>query len=295
MKIIFIGMVRLSEVLLKKLIDLNAPISVVLTKRKSAFNSDFVDLSPICEKAGIKCMYIDSINAKHTISLIKEISPDMIFCFGWSELIKKELLGIPTLGVIGYHPALLPKNRGRHPLVWALALGLSETGSTFFFMDSGADSGDILSQKKIKIEYRDNARSLYEKVALVARRQVEDFYPLLLTGRFPRIRQNNMQATSWRKRTVCDGLIDWRMSSLAIYNLVRALAHPYVGAGFLYRDEEIKVWEAKEVKTDKYNNLEPGKVVKRYSRGKLLVKAGDNCIMLSGLKIKGRIHEGEYL
>ena len=58
--------------------------------------------------------------------------PDIIFCFGWSRLIKEELLKIPKKGVVGYHPAMLPKNRGRHPLIWALALGIKTTGSTFF-------------------------------------------------------------------------------------------------------------------------------------------------------------------
>ena len=52
------------------------------------------------------------------------------------------------MGILGYHPSLLPFNRGRHPIIWALALGLKETGSTFFFMDENADTGDIVSQKK---------------------------------------------------------------------------------------------------------------------------------------------------
>jgi len=64
-----------------------------------------------------------------------------------SSLLKKELLSLPPNGVLGYHPAKLPQNRGRHPLIWSLVLGLEESASTFYFMDEGADSGDILSQK----------------------------------------------------------------------------------------------------------------------------------------------------
>jgi len=41
-------------------------------------------------------------------------------------------LGIAPLGVVGFHPAALPANRGRHPLIWALFLGLKKTASTFF-------------------------------------------------------------------------------------------------------------------------------------------------------------------
>ena len=62
------------------------------------------------------------------------------------------ILDLAPLGIIGFHPAALPRNRGRHPIVWALVLGLEETASTFFFMDKGADTGDILSQEKIKTD-----------------------------------------------------------------------------------------------------------------------------------------------
>ena len=70
---------------------------------------------------------------------------------GWSRIIGKELLAVPPKGIVGYHPAALPANRGRHPIIWALALGLKETASTFFFMDNGADSGPIISQKSLII------------------------------------------------------------------------------------------------------------------------------------------------
>ena len=48
-----------------------------------------------------------------------------------SNLIKKELLNLTPLGVIGFHPSLLPQNKGRHPLIWAKALGLKKSGTTF--------------------------------------------------------------------------------------------------------------------------------------------------------------------
>ena len=52
---------------------------------------------------------------------------------------------------MGYHPAELPYNRGRHPIIWALALGLKSTASTFFYMKEGADDGDIISQEIVKL------------------------------------------------------------------------------------------------------------------------------------------------
>ena len=67
-------------------------------------------------------------------------------------MIKKKLLSLPRLGVIGFHPASIPQNRGRHPIIWSLVLGLKNISSTFFFMNTKADAGNIITQKGIIIE-----------------------------------------------------------------------------------------------------------------------------------------------
>ncbi len=294
MKIVFIGTVRFSEIMLRKLVGLKAEVAHVFTKQASTLNSDFTDLRTFCREAGIPYSYVRSINLKQNIDLIKNIAPDAVFCFGWSELLKPELLRIPKMGVIGYHPALLPQNRGRHPLIWALVLGLRETGSTFFFMKKGADNGDILSQRKVRISYQDDAASLYIKIASSAAQQLTEFLPLLKGNKIIKIKQNNVKATYWRKRTINDGVIDWRMSSFSIYNLVRALTHPYPGAHFIYKGEEVKVWNAKEVKLFGCANIEPGKVLRAYSKKRFLIKAGDNCILIK-VDVDLPINKGDYL
>ena len=75
-------------------------------------------------------------------------------------------------GVIGFHPAKLPANRGRHPIIWALALGLEKTASTFFRMDKNADSGPIVSQVDIKIRRNFSARCLYDEILKAVSLQV---------------------------------------------------------------------------------------------------------------------------
>ena len=156
MRVIFIGTVEFSKKTLEKLVDLNVHVVGVCTKKTSNFNSDFSNVTPVCKKNKIPIKYVKDINSKENIKWIKSLAPDIIFCFGWSSLIKKELLNLPPMGVLGYHPAKLPKNKGRHPLIWTLVLGLKKSASTFFFMDEQADSGDILSQKNFEILLTDN-------------------------------------------------------------------------------------------------------------------------------------------
>lgn len=278
MDAIFIGCVKSSEIFLKKLCELNINIVGVITKEQSNFNSDFVDLSIFCNEKGLDYIYVQNVNDEENVTYIKNKMPDIIFCLGWSQLIKQPILEIPKLGTVGFHPAALPYNRGRHPLIWALALGLQETASSFFLMNAGADTGDIISQKKIAIAYEDDASILYAKILDAGCTQLEEIVNGFNDGRLTPLQQNSSIGNSWRKRGKLDGKIDWRMSSRAIYNLVRALAKPYVGAHFEYQGAEYKVWKVKEIKTDSYYNIECGKIIEVFDSSHFLIKVYDGLI-----------------
>ena len=293
MRILFIGCVEFSARALQTLIAAKVEVAGVVTRRQSVFNADFADLQPLCAAAGLAIHFTSDVNSGETLDWIGSRRPDIVFCFGWSSLIKRELLAMPAMGVIGFHPAALPRNRGRHPLIWALALGLEETASTFFFMDEGADSGDLLDQRPVPIHYEDTARTLYDRVAATALAQITAFLPKLQAGTFSRTPQDHRLANTWRKRGKNDGLIDFRMSSRGVYNLVRALTHPYIGAHALYRDQEVKVWAAREERTAAAN-IEAGKVV-AVEENALLVKCGEGAVWLLRHEFTPMPAAGEYL
>lgn len=279
-KILFIGCVKSSYILLKKMIELQADICGVITMSASTFNSDFVDLAPLCIEKSISYMYVSNINNEDVVKYIKELQPDVGCCFGWSQLINEEIISLFPKGIIGFHPAELPYNRGRHPIIWALVLGLPLTASTFFEIDKKADTGDIVSQRKIDILLEDDAQSLYDKIMHVATEQVEEIVDGLINDNIKRIKQDNNVGNQWRKRKASDGKIDFRMSSRAIYNLVRGLTHPYVGAHINIGEQEIKVWKVKELTISNIENIEPGKVLAVNNDGTIDIKTYDGAIKI---------------
>lgn len=247
MKIVFIGCVQFSLEMLEQLLTLdNSKVEVVgiVSREQSAFNSDFANLIKVADRKGIPSFAAVGNDQQDMATWIKGQNPDVIFCFGWSYLLEKDVLEIPRLGVVGYHPTLLPQNRGRHPIVWALVNGQTETGSTFFFMDEGADSGDILSQRTVAITPLDTAATLYQRLVSVAKLQLRVFVSQLAGEDYPRTTQDHSKANYLRKRGKEDGRIDWNMPAESIFNLVRALTKPYVGAHFENEGKEFKVWEA---------------------------------------------------
>lgn len=294
MNILFIGCVESSYLLLSELLAKGKNVVGVVTKKQSSFNADYCDIAPLASEKGIPICYVQNVNDSECIDFVQKVNADICFCFGWSQLLKEKLIGLFPKGVVGFHPAALPCNRGRHPLIWALALGLDKTASSFFLINTGADEGDIVSQETVEISYEDDARSLYDKVMSVAVKQEIELVDAFECGKVNIIKQNPCEGNSWRKRGRKDGQIDWRMSSRAIYNLVRSLAKPYVGAHFEVDGNEFKVWKVEEMNIVGLDNIEPGKVLKIHEDGTMIVKTYDGAIKLIDYD-KTNLCEGDYL
>ena len=280
MRIVFVGAVEFSRHCLKEVLNSGGNVVGVLTlpEEQTGRHSDFADLSDITARYGMPVYKLDKkINTPENTELMRSMHPDIVFVFGWSQLISKEILDIPSLGCIGTHPALLPRNRGRHPLIWALVEGLEESGLTFFYMDEGTDSGDIIWQKPFPITLQDDASSLYEKMKVLASEAIREFLPQLEQGTAPRIPQDHSRATYWRQRTEKDGEIDWFAPTLESYNLIRALAKPYVGAHTYVGGCTIVVWCAglpQDTLPTYAEDMEPGTVIASKD-GALHVRTGD--------------------
>lgn len=295
MQLVVIGCVRFSQSMLEELVSLDfVEICGVVTKKRSDLNADFVDLA-ICPGIERVPVYHSAGNDQEALAAwLKERGADVFFCLGWSSLLRRGVLSIPPLGVVGYHPALLPRNRGRHPIIWALALGLKETGSSFFHMDEGADSGPLLSQLRVPILDEDDAASLYAKLELVARQQIRLVVEGLRSGTLNPAPQDHAKATYWRKRSSADGRIDWRMPAEGVHNLVRALAAPYPGAHAEYQGEEVKVWKTR-LGSAGLQDIEPGYVL-GVNAAEIHVQCGmGTTLVLEHHELKQPISAGEYL
>ena len=101
------------------------------------------------------------------LSLLKANNPDLIVLAGFLWKFPEQILKAFPNKVINIHPALLPKYGGKgmygkkiHKKV--LESKDKETGITIHFVSEGYDSGEIIFQKKLKINEKDEA-SLIEK------------------------------------------------------------------------------------------------------------------------------------
>ena len=188
-------------------------------------------------------------------------APDFIFSFYYRRMLSNAVLETARLGAMNLHGSLLPKYRGRCPVNWVLINDETETGVTLHHMVAKADAGDIVAQRRVAIADDDTAYTLYGKQTAAAVDLMREVYPQLCAGTAPRIAQDHSQATYFGGRRPADGAIDWAQSARGIYNLVRAVTHPYPGAFAQWRAQSLMIWRAQVERDGGERTAAPGTVV----------------------------------
>jgi methionyl-tRNA formyltransferase len=232
MRTAFLGAVEGSRRALDALVLAGRAPDLVLTLPPEAAgrHSDYADLSPLARQGGSELAYTSNINDDETCRTLEALSPDLILVIGWSQICRGRFRSIPSLGVVGFHPAPLPLLRGRAPIPWTILIGLGETAASLFWIDEGCDDGDILMQSRFPVAPDETARSLYDKHIAELGRMLPEALSLVEAGVASRIPQDPSQASYGARRRPEDGLIDWTRPARDIETLVRAVGPPYPGA-----------------------------------------------------------------
>jgi len=226
------------------------------------------------------------------VAALAKLEPDFLFSCYYRHMMKKPLLNLPRLGALNLHGSLLPKYRGRVPVNWVLINGETETGVSLHYMEEKADRGDIVAQKQVPITPEDTAYTLFAKMTAAAGELLRETYPLLRAGTAPRIPQDHSRATYFGGRRPEDGLIDWTKPAKDIYNLVRAVTHPYPGAFTLAGGRKLYVWMGKPLPEPASPGAEPGQIIKPLPGDGLLVAAGEGQFLITQAQFEG---EPEFL
>jgi methionyl-tRNA formyltransferase len=119
----------------------------------------------LANKYNIPVFFSSNVNDEPIANKIKLEAPDLIISAYFDQIIKKELLEIPHIGILNVHPSMLPAYRGVKPTFWVLKNNMSKTGITIHFVDEGIDTGKILVQKKIDILPYDSVDSLLKRTS----------------------------------------------------------------------------------------------------------------------------------
>jgi folate-dependent phosphoribosylglycinamide formyltransferase PurN len=112
----------------------------------------FRSLKTVAQHYGFAIEFCDDQNSPRSIACLRGWSPDLIVFTG-GNILRKEILRVPRLGVLNVHLGWLPQVRGMSSPEWSLLTGVP-VGITIHYMDSGVDTGPIL----VRHQYREAAQ-----------------------------------------------------------------------------------------------------------------------------------------
>lgn len=102
------------------------------------------------------------------------------------------------LGVLAYHPSLLPRHRGRDAVRWTITMRDPIAGGTVYWMDDGADTGPIEAQDWCHVLPSETAPELWRRsLAPIGVRLLTETVVRLAAGGRPHARPQDERVATW--------------------------------------------------------------------------------------------------
>lgn len=126
------------------------PVEFVFSDHRDAYvleraqNLDVASYTFELKEFDNKAAYEEAI-----VDLLNQHEIDLVCLAGYMKIVSQTLLSAYEGKIINIHPAYLPEFPGAHGIEDAWRAGVSESGVTIHWVDSGVDTGQIIKQVRV--------------------------------------------------------------------------------------------------------------------------------------------------
>jgi len=163
-------------------------------------------VAAVAREQGLELLTPVSARDPEFVARLRELAPDAAAVVAYGQLLRQDVLEVPTHGWVNLHFSLLPAWRGAAPVQAAIRAGDDITGATTFRLEVGMDTGPV-----------------YGVVTLVAT------IDAIAGGTVVAVPQPVEGVSSAPKTTAAQARIDWSLPAAAIDRRVRSVT-PAPGA-----------------------------------------------------------------
>ena len=243
MNIVFFGNGSFGMPSLKKLYNSNYKLLCLVSNTPKSKSRKKNQKLPILQKTAndlnIEIINQDVLTDINFINNLKSLNPDLFIVVSY-KIIPGTLLDIPKYGSINLHASMLPKYRGSSPIQRALIKGETEIGLTTFLLNSGIDKGDIIAQKKFKLNDRNTYTELHDKLAVKGSRIIIDSIESVTSKDFVPKKQSNTKISYAKKINKNEYRITFDANAFNLHNKIRGLTFP--GCYCYYLNKRVKLF-----------------------------------------------------
>jgi methionyl-tRNA formyltransferase len=246
------------------------------------------DLKPPPVKAlalelNIPVMQPEKLRAPEAMEQLRAWAPDLIVVAAFGQILKKDVLELPSFGCINVHASLLPRWRGAAPINAAILAGDEEIGVTIMKMDVGLDTGPMLAMKSMRLASDLTTDSALQALSQLGADLLIETLPDYISGKLIPHAQPEDGTTYAPMLKKDDGLLDFTRSAFELERRVRAM-NPWPGAWFEWNGNLLKVMRASVLSGEK--GLASGS--RFIIEGRPAVMSADGALALDEVQPSGR-------
>lgn len=228
-----------------------------------------------------------SLKSPEFLEELKEWNPNLQVVVAF-RMLPEIVWQLPEYGTFNLHASLLPQYRGAAPINWAVINGEKTTGVSTFFIDEKIDTGEMILQRKNKIEEDETVGSLHDRLMVIGADLIVETLDLIKKGSVETIPQPNSEVLKDApKLTKENTRIDWSQEINSIHNHIRGL-NPYPAAWTVIKNGEAelnaKIYDVSITLEEHSHDL--GTIIQEDNNLKVAVKNG--YLFLNEIQLPGK-------
>ncbi len=288
MRVLFWGTPEFSLPALRALTDEGHDVVAVVTQPdRPAGRGRQPSQSPVKQMATdemIPVLQPERADDAEFIASARALEPEVSVVVAYGQILKPEVLELPTFGSLNIHASLLPELRGAAPVHWAIIQGHEESGVSIMQMEAGLDSGPVLHQVRQPIRPDESMSDLAMQLAELGASALIEALALLENGMARAVPQDHERATYAPKVNRELARLDWSLPALEVARWIRGLdAVP--GAWSLNGDSEpVKFFRPR---VEAYAGP-PGEVIDVEAEVGILIAAGRDAVRVREVQPAGK-------
>ena len=242
MRIVFMGTPDFSVPVLDALVDAGHDVVAVYSQPPRPAGRGKKDRpSPVQSKAealGLSVRYPVSLRIDEALAEFNALEADVAVVVAYGLILPQSILDAPKQGCLNIHASLLPRWRGAAPIHRAIMAGDPETGVCIMQMESGLDTGPVLTRHAVSIGESETTQQLHDRLSVIGASAIVD--ALAALDQLVPEPQSETGVTYAAKIDKSEAAIDWSRSATEIDRLIRGLS-PFPGAWFEMNGKRVKI------------------------------------------------------
>ncbi len=298
MRLIFMGTPALSLPLLERLAVAHEILAVYTRPDSPAGRGRKTTGSPVKQLAlnlGLAVEQPSTFKDPEVVEKFSSYQAEAVVVIAYGKILPESILSQPPLGCLNVHFSLLPRHRGASPVAGTILAGDTFTGITVMLMDSGMDTGPILTRHQIPVRDWDTTGTLGARLSFLSAAIMEEVLPAWARKEIRPREQDGSAATYSGIIHKEAGIIDWQESATSIWRKTRAYS-PWPGTFTFWQGKKLKILQSEPVNI--CTSKAPGTVIELSEKGMPAgVVAGSDVLGLARLQLEGKnpVTAGEFL